>query len=145
MVVKVKTTTTTKTSTGGGRDALADMVVALAAVAFTVTKLDRRPGGRTDYATHRWQQSTHDDSLGGRRQERGEIVGDRITEKGRGGGDLVETFDLHKITSLPNLHAPKSSERTRTYSACVLSVLLRCQRHGQIMFRSQSEGRLTGV
>ena len=67
-----------------------------------------------------------------------------MTEKGRGGGDLVETFDLHKITSLPNFRAPKSSERTETYSACDLSVRLRCQRHGQLMFRSQSEGQLTG-
>ena len=25
----------------------------------------------------------------------GRIVGDRMTEKGRGGGDLVETFELH--------------------------------------------------
>ena len=56
----------------------------------------------------------------------------------------METFDLHKITSLSNFHAPKSSERTGTYSACVLSVRLRCQRHGQLMFRSQSEGQLTG-
>jgi len=67
-----------------------------------------------------------------------------MTEKGRGGGDLVETFDLHKITSLPNFHAPKSSERTRTYSACDLSVRLHCQRHGQLMFRSQLEGGLIG-
>ena len=80
---------------------------------------------------------------GGRRQKRGAIVGDRMTEKGRGGGDLVETFDLHGVTSLPNFRAPKSSERTGTYSACVLSVRLRYQRHGQLMFRSQSEGRLT--
>jgi len=72
------------------------------------------------------------------------IVGDRMTEKGRGGGDLVETFDFHEFTSLPNFHAPKSSEMTGTYSACILSVQLRCQRHGQLMFRSQSEGRLTG-
>jgi len=71
-------------------------------------------------------------------------VGDRMTEKGRGGGDLVETFDLHEITSLPNFRAPKSSERTGTYSACVLSVRLRGQRHGQLMFRSQLEGQLTG-
>jgi len=67
-----------------------------------------------------------------------------MTEKGRGGGDLVETFDLHEITSLPNFRAPKSSERTGTYSACLLSVQLRCQRHGQLVFWSQSEGRLTG-
>jgi len=81
---------------------------------------------------------------GGGSQKRGTIVGDRMTEKGRGGGDLVETFDLHKITSFPNFRAPKSSKRTGTYSACVLSVRLHCQRHGQLMFRPQSEGRLTG-
>ncbi len=33
-----------------------------------------------------------------------------MTEKGQGGGDLVETFDLHEITSLPKFRAPKSSE-----------------------------------
>jgi hypothetical protein len=38
---------------------------------------------------------------GGGRQERGTIVGVRMTEKGRGGGDLVETFELQEITSLP--------------------------------------------
>jgi hypothetical protein len=39
-----------------------------------------------------------------------------MTEKGRGGGDLVETFELHEITSLPYLRAPRSSERAGTYS-----------------------------
>ena len=47
-------------------------------------------------------------------------MGDRMTENGRGGCDLVETFDLHEITSLPNFGAPKSNERTGTYSACVM-------------------------
>ena len=78
--------------------------------------------------------------VGERRQERGTIVGDRMTEKGRGGGDLVETFELHEITSLPYFRAPRSSERTGTYSACVLGVRLRCQRHDQLVFRAQSEG-----
>ena len=63
-----------------------------------------------------------------------------MTEKGLGGGDLVETFELHEITSLPYFRAPRSSERAGTYSACVLGVRLRCQRHGQLMFRAQSEG-----
>jgi hypothetical protein len=49
-------------------------------------------------------------------------MGDRMTEKGRGGGDLVEAFELHEITSLPYFRAPRSSERTGTYSACVLGV-----------------------
>jgi hypothetical protein len=52
-----------------------------------------------------------------------------MSEKCRGEGDLVETFELHKITSLPNFRVPKSSERTGTYSTCILGVLLRCQRH----------------
>ena len=77
---------------------------------------------------------------GGRRHKRGMIVGDGMTEKGRGGGDLVETFELHEITSLPYFRAPRSSERTGTYSACVLGVRLRCQRHDQLVFRAQSEG-----
>jgi hypothetical protein len=34
------------------------------------------------------------------------IVGDRMTEKGQGGGNLVETFELHKITSIPNFRTP---------------------------------------
>ena len=61
------------------------------------------------------------------------IVGDRMTEIGRGGGDLVETIELHEITSLPYFHAPRSSERAGTYSACLLGVRLRCQRHGQLV------------
>jgi hypothetical protein len=63
-----------------------------------------------------------------------------MTEKGQGGGDLVKTFELHKITSLPNFRAPKSSERTGTYSTCVMGVRLRCQHHDQLVFRAQSEG-----
>ena len=34
-----------------------------------------------------------------------------MTEKGQGGGDLVETFELNEITSLPYFRAPRSSER----------------------------------
>ena len=67
-----------------------------------------------------------------------------MTVKGPGGGDLMETFELHEITSLPYFRAPRSSERsserTGTYSACVLGVRLRCQRHDQLVFRAQSEG-----
>ncbi len=72
-------------------------------------------------------------------------MGDRMTEKGRGGGDLVETFELHEITSFHYLCAPRSSERAGTYSSCVLGVRLCCQRHGQLVFRAQSEWWLTGV
>ncbi len=68
-----------------------------------------------------------------------------MTEKGRGGGKWVETFEVHEITSLPTFRAPKSCERTGTYSTCVLGVLLRCQHHDQLVFRAQSEGWLTGV
>ena len=34
-------------------------------------------------------------------------MGDRMTDIDQGGGDLVETFELHKITSLLTFHAPK--------------------------------------
>ena len=82
--MKVTTTTTAKTSTGGGQGCVGGCGggCALAAAAFVVTKLDHRPGGRTNDVTHPRQQSTHDDSWGGRRQERGAIVGERMTEKG---------------------------------------------------------------
>ena len=39
----------------------------------------------------------------------------------------------------------KSSERTGIYSACILGVLLRCQRHDQLVVGAQSETWLTGV
>jgi hypothetical protein len=81
----------------------------------------------------------------GRRQERGTIAWDRMTEHGWGGDYLMDTFELHKITSLPYFRAPRSSESTGTYSACVLGVRLRCQCHGQLVFQAQSEGWLTGV
>jgi hypothetical protein len=58
---------------------------------------------------------------------------------------LVETFELHKITSLPTFRAPQSSKRTGTYFACILTVQLQYQCHDQLVFRAQSEGRLTGV
>ena len=63
-----------------------------------------------------------------------------MTEKGQGGGDLVETFELLKITSLPNFRAPKSSKKSGTYSACIMGVRLHCQRHDQLVFRAQTEG-----
>jgi len=77
---------------------------------------------------------------GGGDKRRGAIVGDRMTEKGRGVGKWVETFELHKITSLPTFCAPKSFERNGTYPACILGVWLRCQRHDQLVFRAQYEG-----
>jgi len=64
-----------------------------------------------------------------------------MTEKGQGGGDLVQTFELHEITSLPYFRAPRRSERAGTYSACILGVRLRCQRHGQLVFWAQSNRR----
>ena len=36
-----------------------------------------------------------------------------MTEKGPGGGDLVETFELHKITSFPYFRTPMSSRKGR--------------------------------
>jgi hypothetical protein len=75
--------------------------------------------------------------LGG--AKRGGLVGDRMTEKGQSGGDLVETFELHKITSFSYFRTPRSSERAGTYSVCVLGLRLSCQRHGQLMFGAQSE------
>ena len=77
---------------------------------------------------------------GGDKRGRGMIVGDRMTEKGRGGGNLVETFELHEITSLPYFCTPRSTKKTGTYFACVLGVRLLCQRHGQLVFWAQSEG-----
>ncbi len=58
---------------------------------------------------------------------------------------LWRNVELHEITSLPNFHKPKSSEKTGTYSACILGVLLCCQRHDQLMVVAQSEGWLAGV
>ncbi len=46
-------------------------------------------------ATHPRQQPINCDSLGRRRGERGEIWGDQTTDKGRGGGDLVEKLEPH--------------------------------------------------
>jgi hypothetical protein len=68
-----------------------------------------------------------------------------MTEKGQGGGNLAETFELHKITSLPTFYTSKSSERTVTYSTCILSVWLRYQHHDQLVFQAQLEGWLTWV
>ncbi len=51
----------------------------------------------------RWltSQPINGDSLGRRREEMGGIWGDGTTDKGQGGGDLVETLELHKIASKP--------------------------------------------
>jgi hypothetical protein len=53
---------------------------------------------------------------------------------------MMETFELHEITSLPYFRAPRSSEWTGTYSACILGVRLRCQHHDQLVFWAKSEG-----
>ncbi len=55
----------------------------------------------------------------------------------------MKTFELHEITSLPNFRKPKNSKWTGTYSACILGVLLHCQRHDQLVARAQSEACLT--
>ncbi len=75
---------------------------------------DGKQEARERCATHPSQQSTHADSWGGgERQERGTIVGVRMTEKGRGGGDLVETFELQEITSLPFFPCTQEQQKDR--------------------------------
>jgi hypothetical protein len=39
---------------------------------------------------------------------------------GHGEGNLVETYELHKINSKPKFCPPQSRTRTTAYSACVL-------------------------
>jgi hypothetical protein len=46
----------------------------------------------------------------GEETREGAIVGDRMTEIGQGGGDFVETFELHKITSL---HLPRTQVKQK--------------------------------
>ena len=48
------------------------------------------------------------------RREWGDFGGWDDTLTGGGGGDLVETFELHKITSKPIFHSPQSRNRSRT-------------------------------
>ena len=55
----------------------------------------------------------------------------------------METFELHQITSLPNFRELKSSKRTGTYSTCILGVLLRCQRHDELV--ASGKGPIGGV
>lgn len=65
-----------------------------------------------------------------------------MMEEGHGGGDLVEFFELNKIISKGMFRPPQSKSRTGTYSACVLGVGLRYQRHDELMMRAQSGGSL---
>ncbi len=90
-------------------------------------------------ATHPSQQPINGDSLGRRRGERGVIWGDGMTDKGQGGGDLVEILELHEITSKPIFRSPQSIKRAGTYPTCILGVRLRYPRHDQLVFRAQSE------
>jgi hypothetical protein len=90
-------------------------------------------------ATHPRQQPINGDSLGRRRGERGASCGDGTTDKGQGGGNLVETLELHKIASKPIFRSPQSSKRAGTYSACILGVRLHYPRHDQCVFRAQLE------
>jgi hypothetical protein len=90
-------------------------------------------------ATHRRQQPIKGDSLGRRRGASGAIWEDGTTDKGRGGGDLVEILEHYKIASKPIFPSPHSSKRAGTYSACILGVRLRYPHHDQLVFRAQSE------
>ncbi len=93
---------------------------------------------RNRCATHPRQQTINGDSLGRMRGERGAIWGDGMTDKGQGGGNLVETLELHKIPSKPIFRSTQSSKRAGTYSACILGVRLRNPRHDQHVFQAQS-------
>jgi hypothetical protein len=90
-------------------------------------------------ATHLRQQPINGDSLGKRRGESGAIWGDGTTDKGQGGGNLVEILELHKIVSKPIFRSPQSRKRAATYSACILGVRLLYPCHDQFVFRAQSE------
>jgi hypothetical protein len=90
-------------------------------------------------ATHLRQQLINGDSFGRRRGESGVIWGDGMADKGRGGGNLLEILELHKIASKPIFRSPQSSKRAGTYSACILGVRLCYPRHDQLVFRAQSE------
>ena len=67
---------------------------------------------------------------GGGDKRRGAIVGDRMTEKGRGVGKWVETFELHKITSLPTFVHPRASKgmehipHASWVSGCAVSAMI---------------------
>ncbi len=90
-------------------------------------------------ATHPRQQPINGDSLGRRRGKGGVIWGDGTIGKGQGGGNLVETLELHKIASKPIFCSPQSNKKAGTYPACILGVRLRYPRHDQHVFRAQSE------
>jgi hypothetical protein len=90
-------------------------------------------------ATHLRQQPINGDSLGRRRRESGAIWGDGTTDKGQGGGNLVEILELHEIASKPIFRSPQSSKRAGTYSTCILGVRLHYPHHDQLVFRAQSE------
>ncbi len=88
-------------------------------------------------ASHPRQQPINGDSLRRRRGESKTIWGDGMTDKGQGGGNLVEMMELHKIASKSIFRSPQSSKRAGTYSTCILGVRLRYPRHDQLVFRAQ--------
>jgi hypothetical protein len=90
-------------------------------------------------AIHPRQQPINGDSLGRRRGDSGAIWGDGMTDKGQGGGNLVEILELHEIASKPIFRSPQSSKRAGTYSACILGVRRRYPCHDQLVFRAQLE------
>ncbi len=83
---------------------------------------------------HPKQQSTNVDSLEKRKQEREEIWGDRTSDKIK--VELIEwrSLDLHSINSKSIFHPPQGSKHMGTYSACILGVRLRYQRHGKHIY-----------
>ncbi len=50
--------------------------------------------------------------------------------------ELIEwrSMDLHSIDSKSTFHPPQSGKRMGTYSACVLGVRLRYQRHDKVVY-----------
>ncbi len=90
-------------------------------------------------ATHPRQQPINGDSLGRRKGKSAAIWGDGMTDKGQGGGNLVETLELDEIASKPIFCSPQCTKRARTYSACILGVRLRYLHHDQLVFWAQSE------
>ena len=55
------------------------------------------------------------------------------------------SLHLHSINSKTTFRPPQCRERTGTYSACVLGVRLRYQRHGDHVFDDEKEGFHLGV
>jgi hypothetical protein len=90
-------------------------------------------------ATHPRQQSTYVDSLGRSRRERGTILGGGQQKRVEVEAIEWRSLHLHSINSKTTFRPPQCRERTGTYSACVLGVRLRYQRHGDHVFDDEKE------